>query len=67
LQPYQQWRNVPLSPHPLQHVLSLVLLILANLIDIMWNLSIDLICISLITKDFKHFFRCFSAIWAEKE
>ena len=50
LQFHQQWRSVPLSPHPLQYVLSPVVLILAILIGVRWNLRIILICISLITK-----------------
>ena len=37
-------------------------LILAILNGVRWNLRLDLICISLMTKDFEHFFRCFSAI-----
>ena len=62
MQSYQQWRSVPLSPHSLQHVLSLEVLILAVLIGVRWNFRVVLICISLITKDFEHFFMCFSAI-----
>ena len=62
LQTYQQWRSVPVSPHPLQHVLSPEVLMLAILIGVRWNLKVILICISLITKDFEHFFKCFSAI-----
>jgi hypothetical protein len=62
LQSHQQWRSVPLSPCPHQHVLSSEVLILAILIGLRWNLRVFLICISLITKDFVHFFRCFSAI-----
>jgi hypothetical protein len=54
--------NVPLSPHPRQYVLSPEVLILSILIGIRWNLRVVLICISLITKDIEHFFRCFSAI-----
>jgi hypothetical protein len=38
LQSYQQWRSVPLSPHPYQHVLSPEVLILAILADVRWNL-----------------------------
>ena len=51
-----------LSRHPLQHVLSPEVLILAILICVRWNLRVILISISLITKDFEHFFRCFSVI-----
>jgi hypothetical protein len=54
LQSHQQWRSVPLSPHPHQHLLSPEFLTLAILIF--------LICISLMTKDAEHFFKCFSAI-----
>jgi hypothetical protein len=63
LQSHQQWRSVPLNPHPLQHVLSPEVLILAILIGRMWDLRVSLICNSLITKDFEHLFRCISAIW----
>ena len=62
LQSHQQWRSVPLSPHPLQHVLSPEVLILAILIGVRWNLRVVLICISLNTKDSEPFLRCFSAI-----
>jgi hypothetical protein len=63
LQSHQQWRNVPLSPHPRQYLLSPEFLILAILTGVRWNLSVVLICISLMIKDAEHFFRCFSAIW----
>ena len=62
LQSHQQWRSVPLSPHPRQHLLSPEFLILVILTGVRWNLRVVLICISLMIKDAKHFFRCFSAI-----
>ena len=63
LQSHQQWRSVPLSPHPCQHLLSPEFLILAILTGMRWNLRAVLICISLMIKDVEHFFRCFSPIW----
>ena len=56
LQPHQEYMSVPFSPHPLQHLLLLVFLIIAILIGVRWNLRVDLICISLITRDVEHFF-----------
>ena len=51
LQSHQQWRSVPLSPHPCQHLLSLKFLILAILTGVRWNLRVVLICISLMIKE----------------
>jgi hypothetical protein len=62
LQSHQQWRNVPLSPHPRQHLLLPEFLILAILTGMRWNVWVVLICSSLMIKDVEHFFRCFSAI-----
>ena len=49
LQSHQQWRSIPHCPHPLQHVLSPEVLILAILTCVRWNLRVVLTCISLIT------------------
>jgi hypothetical protein len=62
LQSYQQWRSVPVSPHPCQHLLSPEFLILAILTAVRWNLRVVFIYISLMIKDVEHFFRCFSVI-----
>jgi hypothetical protein len=40
LQSHQQWRSVPLSPHPCQHLLSPEFLILAILTGVKWNLRL---------------------------
>jgi hypothetical protein len=55
LQSHQQWRSVPLSPHPHQHLLSPEFLTLAILTGVRWNLRVVLNCISLMTKDVEHF------------
>jgi hypothetical protein len=55
LQSHQQWRNVPLSPHPRQHLLLPEFLILAILPGVRWNLRVALICISLMIKGVEHF------------
>jgi hypothetical protein len=62
LQSHQQWRSVPLSPHPCQHLLSPEFLILAILTGVRWNLRVVLICISLMIEDVEHIFRCFLAL-----
>jgi hypothetical protein len=57
LQSHQQWRSVPLSPHPSQHLLSTEFLILAILTGVRWNLRVVLIFISLMIKDDEYFFQ----------
>jgi hypothetical protein len=47
------------SPHPCQHLLSFVLLMIAILTGVRCNLNVVLICISFVTRDAEHFFRWF--------
>jgi hypothetical protein len=44
LQSHQQWRSVPLSPHPCQYLFSPEFLILAILTGMGWNLKVVLSC-----------------------
>jgi hypothetical protein len=55
LQSNQQWRSVPLSPHPLQRLLSPEFLILVIPTGMRWKLRVVLICISLMIKDAEHY------------
>ena len=54
--------NEGVFPHPLQHKFSSVVLILAILTDVNWNLRVVLICISLMARDVGHFLKCLSVI-----
>jgi hypothetical protein len=51
--------SVPFSLHPCQNLLLVVILMIAILTGVRWDLSRVLICISFMARDCEHFFHVF--------
>jgi hypothetical protein len=54
--------RIPFPPHPHQHLLVVVFLMIAILTGVKWNFNVVLIFIPFMARDGEHFFMCFFAM-----